>query len=63
VAEPGGLDRFYSVVEERSGLKDAPAAVGSVLRALAETAPEAAVREATEQLPDELTALLHAPSS
>jgi uncharacterized protein (DUF2267 family) len=62
VAEPGGLDRFYSVVEERSGLQDAPAAVGAVLRALAETAREEAVRDATEQLPDELVPLLHAPS-
>src|SRR3954469_3572451 len=63
VAEPGGLDRFYSVVEERSGLKDAPAAVGAVRGALAGTAPDEAVRDATEQLPDELVPLLHAPSS
>jgi uncharacterized protein (DUF2267 family) len=59
VAEPGGLDRFYAVVEERSGLREAPAAVGAVLRALAETAPAPALQDATEQLPDELTALLH----
>jgi uncharacterized protein (DUF2267 family) len=58
VAEPGGVDRFYSEVEERSGLKDAPAAVGAVLRALAETAPGAAVSSAAEQLPDELVPLL-----
>ena len=62
LAEPDGLDRFYAAIEERSGLHDAPAAVGAVLRALAESAPPDAVREATEQLPDELTALLQAPS-
>jgi uncharacterized protein (DUF2267 family) len=56
VAEPGGADRFYSVVEERSGLRDVP--VAAVLQAVAETAPGEVVRDACEQLPEELVPLL-----
>jgi uncharacterized protein (DUF2267 family) len=58
VAHGGGMDEFYTAVEERSGLRDAPAAVGAVLRALAETADPGAVSSAREQLPAELRILL-----
>ena len=58
VAEPGGMDEFYAAVSERSGIVEAPAAVGSVLRALAETADPDALESAREQLPEELRALL-----
>jgi uncharacterized protein (DUF2267 family) len=58
VANPGGMDEFFAAVEQRSGLRDSPAAVGSVLRALAETADPDAVRSAREQLPAELRILL-----
>jgi uncharacterized protein (DUF2267 family) len=57
-ARGGGMDEFYTAVEERSGLRDAPAAVGAVLRALAETADPDAIRSAREQLPAELRLLL-----
>ena len=58
VGHGGGMDEFYAAVEERSGLRDAPAAVGAVLRALAETAdppPSVGSRAA----PDELRSLLN----
>jgi uncharacterized protein (DUF2267 family) len=58
VARGGGLDEFYAAVEERSGLRDAPGAVGAVLRTLAETADPVALRSAREQLPAELRSLM-----
>jgi uncharacterized protein (DUF2267 family) len=58
VAHGGGMDEFYAAVERRSGLRDAPAAVGAVLRAVAETADADAVHAAREQLPEELRPLL-----
>jgi uncharacterized protein (DUF2267 family) len=57
-AKPASVDEFYADVERRSGLRDAPAAVGAVLRTLAETADAGAIGSAREQLPDALRALL-----
>jgi hypothetical protein len=58
LAQGGGLDEFYAMVEEPSGLRDSGGAVGPVLRALAEYGDPQAVRAAREQLPEELAALL-----
>ncbi|HET6551895.1 MAG TPA: DUF2267 domain-containing protein [Solirubrobacter sp.] len=57
-ATAAGMDEFYAAVERQSGLHDAPAAVGAVLRALAEAADRGAVEAAREQLPAELQGLL-----